>query len=169
MEAQRRTLGEVNAMPNADFVAAFGDVAEHSSWVAERAAQRRPFASRAAMIEAFAAAVRSASREEALALIRAHPDLATRARLTTDSSREQKGAGLDTLNQAEFDHFIALNAGYRERFGFPFILAVKGATKHQILASFEKRIHHSPEVELESAIANVCRIIRFRIEEKVAP
>jgi 2-oxo-4-hydroxy-4-carboxy-5-ureidoimidazoline decarboxylase len=163
------TLDEVNAMTTVDFVSVFGDIAEHSRWVAERAGMGRPFASRAAMVDAFVAAVRSASREEALALIRAHPDLATRARLTSDSSREQKGAGLDALSQAEFDRFIALNAGYRERFGFPFIFAVRGATKHKILASFEERIHHSPEIEFENALANICRILRFRIEDRVAP
>src|SRR5437868_12173711 len=158
MEMRFVALSDVNAMASAGFVSAFGDVAEHSPWVAERAAEHRPFAAREAMIEAFCAAVRAASQDEKLALIRAHPDLATRAKLTRDSSIEQKGAGLDTLTEAELARFTDLNARYRQLFGFPFIFAVKGAGKHQILASFEERLRHSPEAEFDIAIAHICRI-----------
>lgn len=163
------TLAAINAMPRDDFIAAFGDVAEHSPWVAERAAAARPFANRTAMIDAFAAAMRAAGHKEQLALIRAHPDLATRARLTKDSSNEQKGAGLDTLNPVEWARFIDLNAQYKKRFGFPFILAVKGATKERILASFEARIGADPKDEFEMALTQIARIIRFRLEDRVAP
>ena len=162
------TLDEVNRLTEAEFVRRFGDVAEHSPWVAARAAATRPFASRAAMVEAFAAAVAAAGRDECLALIRAHPDLATRARLTEDSTREQAGAGLDTLTAAEFARFTRLNDSYKARFGFPFIFAVKGATKHQILASFEERVTRAPEAEFATAITQVCRIFRFRIEDRVS-
>ncbi|MBL8791667.1 MAG: 2-oxo-4-hydroxy-4-carboxy-5-ureidoimidazoline decarboxylase [Rhizobiales bacterium] len=151
------------------FIAAFGDVAEHSPWVAAAAAALRPFASRDAMVAAFETALRSAGPEAKLALIRAHPDLATRARLTDDSTREQKGAGLDTLSEAELARFTALNTRYRSRFGFPFIFAVRGADKHQILDSFEARIGNSSEAELAMALTQVMRIFRFRIEDRVAP
>lgn len=151
------------------FVTAFGDVAEHSPWVAETVAQARPFDSRAAMIEAFENAVRSASHEAQLALIRAHPDLATRAKLTADSTREQAGAGLDALSAEELARFTDLNGRYKRRFGLPFIFAVKGATKHQILDAFAARIGNPPDQEFTNALAQVCRILQFRIEERVIP
>jgi 2-oxo-4-hydroxy-4-carboxy-5-ureidoimidazoline decarboxylase len=163
------TVDEINAMNTAEFVASFGGIAEHSPWVAEHAAGNRPFATRQTMIDAFCAAVRDASQDDKLALIRAHPDLATRVKLTADSSREQKGAGLDTLTETEFARFTELNARYKKKFGFPFIFAVKGATKHQILAGFEERIGHSAEDEFATAIAQVCRILKFRIEDRVSP
>jgi 2-oxo-4-hydroxy-4-carboxy-5-ureidoimidazoline decarboxylase len=162
-------LAAVNAMPIDAFVAAFGDVAEHSPWVARQAASARPYASRDAMIEAFAEATRAASHDAQLALIRAHPDLATKARLTEDSTREQAGAGLDTLTADEFAIFTSLNARYKSAFGFPFIFAVKGATKHQILASFNERVNNSAEHEFAMAISQIVRIFRFRIEDRVAP
>lgn len=163
------TLKNVNAMTTGDFLAAFGDVAEHSPWVAREAAAFRPFLSRDAMIAAFESAVKSANRDAQLALIRAHPDLATRARLTADSSKEQAGAGLDTLTAEEFSRFTLLNDAYKYRFGFPFIFAVKGATKHMILAAFEERVHNGAETEFDTALAQVCRIFRFRIEDRVTP
>jgi 2-oxo-4-hydroxy-4-carboxy-5-ureidoimidazoline decarboxylase len=166
-------LSTVNDMPEADFVAQFGDVAEHSPWVAEAAARARPYPSRDAMVKAFAAAVAAAPEARRLDLVRAHPDLAGRAALAgeiaADSRREQAGAGLDTLSAAEFARFTELNRRYRERFGFPFILAVKGATKHDILAAFEARLGHTRAAETETALAQIARIFRFRIEDRVAP
>lgn len=163
------TLTAVNAMTADEFTAAFGDVAEHSPWVARLVSALRPFASREAMVEAFTGTVRTAAYEAQLALIRAHPDLATRAKLTGDSTREQAGAGLDTLSPEEFARFTGLNGRYKAKFGFPFIFAVKAATKHRILASFAERVNHATEVEFATALAQVCRIFRFRIEDRVAP
>ena len=166
------SIDDLNRMTAADFTARFGDVAEHSPWVAERAAGARPFTDRDAVAQAFAAALRGAMREEQLAVLRAHPDLAGRAAiagdLSDDSRREQAGAGLDRLTPEEFERFTALNAAYRERFGIPFIFAVKGATAAMILAAFEERVANGQEVELQNAIENVCRIMRFRIEDRVA-
>lgn len=161
------SLAEVNAMSTDVFIAAFGDVAEHSPWVARNAAGLRPFASREAIVEAFSGAVMAATQTAQLALIRAHPDLGTRARLTADSSREQTGAGLDTLSQEEFARFTHLNEYYKAKFDFPFIFAVQGASKHQILASFEERVNHLPDDEFQLALAQICRIFRFRIEDRV--
>lgn len=160
------TLAEINALDALEFVAAFGEIAEHSPWVA--AGVTRPFSSRAAMVHAFTNVVMSAKENLQLSLLRAHPDLATRAKLTADSTDEQKGAGLDALNVEEFAKFTALNDQYKEQNGFPFVFAVKGATKHQILASFEQRIHHSKEDEFKVALQQVCRIIGFRLEMRVA-
>lgn len=162
------SLRDINTMDRPIFVEALGDVAEHSPWVAEEAWQKRPFADRDHLISAFELALRGASRDTKLALIRAHPDLATRARLTTDSSSEQAGAGLDRLTPEEFKRFSALNEAYKTRFGFPFIFAVKEATKEQILQAFEDRITHSPETEFEIALAQIARIFRFRLEDRVS-
>ena len=162
------TIADVNALAPVDFVARFGDVAEHSPWVAREAFAQRPFEDRDAMVEAFATALKSANPDAQRALIRAHPDLATKVRLTEDSSREQAGAGLAALSEAEFASFTTLNAAYKSKFGFPFIFAVKGATKQMILAAFEERISHSPEAEFATAISQICHIFRFRIEDRVA-
>jgi 2-oxo-4-hydroxy-4-carboxy-5-ureidoimidazoline decarboxylase len=166
------TLHEVNKADPTAFLASFGGIAEHTPWVAVRAMAERPFASRAAMVDAFQATVAQASRAEQHALIAAHPDLAGRAAIAgevaADSKKEQAGAGLDKLTADEFARFTELNARYRARFGFPFIFAVKGANKHQILEAFGQRVDGALEEEFWTALAQVMRIIRFRIEDKVS-
>jgi OHCU decarboxylase len=156
-------------MTPAGFAEAFGDIAEHSPWVAREAAGYRPFADRADMIRRFEGALKSANREAKLALLRAHPDLATKARLTDESTREQASAGLNHLTADELARFTELNEAYKRRFGFPFIFAVKGATKEMIFASFEARAHNDIEEEFAMAITQVCRIFSFRIEDRVQP
>lgn len=160
-------IADVNAMTAADFLKAFGDVAEHSSWMAREAAGFRPFTDRDDMIRHFESAFKSANRDAQLALIRAHPDLAGRAKLTDDSTREQAGAGLNNLTTEEFARFTVLNDAYKQRFGFPFIFAVKGATKQMILESFEARVENAADAEFAMALSQVCRIFRFRIEDRV--
>jgi 2-oxo-4-hydroxy-4-carboxy-5-ureidoimidazoline decarboxylase len=157
----------VNSMSAQEFLAEFGGIAEHSAWVAEMAMAKRPFATPAAMIMAFQQAVLDASKTAQLALLNAHPDLATKAKLTQDSTNEQKGVGLDQLSKVEFDHFTALNNAYKAKNHFPFIFAVKGATKDQILAGFEQRIQNDTETEFKTALHQVCKIIAFRLEAKV--
>lgn len=163
------SIETVNAMSPLAFLETFGDVAEHSPWVAREASAFRPFGSREDMINRFEHALRAANGDAQLALLRAHPDLATKARLTDDSTREQAGAGLNTLTAEEFSRFTGLNTGYRQRFGFPFIFAVRGATKHMILESFTARAGNSPAAEIDTALAQVCRIFRFRLEDRVSP
>jgi 2-oxo-4-hydroxy-4-carboxy-5-ureidoimidazoline decarboxylase len=155
------------AEANAAGASAFADIAEHSSWVAEVAFKHAPFKSREDMIQRFAAAVMATNRPAQLTLLNAHPDLATRAELTEDSTKEQMGVGLDSLSAAEFAHFAKLNEAYRAKNEFPFIFAVKGATKKQILAGFESRIENNTAKEFETALEQVFRIIRFRLEERV--
>ena len=162
------TITDVNALSPAAFIAMFGDVAEHSPWVAREASGFRRFATRDTMIAAFETAVRSANPEAQLALIRAHPDLAGKAKLTDDSNREQAGAGLDRLSADEMARFTVLNDAYKAKFGFPFIFAVKGASKHMILEGFEARLSNAADAEFAMAISQVCRIFRFRIEDRVA-
>ena len=172
MNAALITVAGVNALDLRTFVERFGDVAEHSPWVAEVAAGSRPFESREVLIDAFGRAVENASSEAQLNLLRAHPDLAGRASLANelggDSCREQAGAGLDQLTASELERFTALNARYGRRFGFPFVFAVKGVTKAQIFEAFEDRIGNSLAEERQTALDNVRRILRFRLEERVA-
>jgi 2-oxo-4-hydroxy-4-carboxy-5-ureidoimidazoline decarboxylase len=153
-----------------DFVARFGGIFEHSSWVAERGydglAQGESTA--AAVHSAMADAFRKASHDERLAVLRAHPDLAGKLAisgdLTEDSRKEQAGAGLDRLSPSEHARFTELNDSYVKKFGFPFIIAVKGLNKDDILAAFERRIGNSVEQEFETACAQVEKIARLRLE-----
>ncbi len=157
----------INALP--DLVTEFGDIAEHAPWVAELASQERPFSDRQAMIKAFQNAILTADKTLQLSLVRAHPDLAGKAKLTKDSQSEQQGAGLDTLTKQELARFTRLNDNYKSRFGFPFIFAVKGADKFDILESFEQRINNDSASEFAMALEMVCRIVSFRLHDKVAP
>jgi 2-oxo-4-hydroxy-4-carboxy-5-ureidoimidazoline decarboxylase len=169
MTAYPIDIDEVNAMDAAAFVAAFRDVAEATAWVTIEAEGDRPFASREAMVAAFASAIVDGDPERQMALLQAHPDLAARTRLTDASAREQRGAGLDRLTAAEHRRMDKLNAAYRERFGFPFILAVRGATKGDIIAALEARLKNPPAAEFTRALVEVQRIVRHRIEDRVAP
>lgn len=162
------TLEDINALDRAAFVAALGSVFEHSPWVAERAHAARPFESREALHSAMAAAMYGAPRAEQLALLRAHPELAGRAAirglLTADSTEEQAGAGLTQCSADEFARLNELNARYNARFGFPFIIAVKGHDRAGILAEFARRVEHDPAMEFKEALAQVARIARFRLD-----
>jgi 2-oxo-4-hydroxy-4-carboxy-5-ureidoimidazoline decarboxylase len=162
------TLDVLNRMSAAEFEKGLGEVFERSPWVAARAAAARPFATIEDLHGAMAAAVRRASRDEQLALLRAHPDLAGRAAragaLSASSIAEQSGAGLDRLDDAEFERFGRLNAAYREKFGFPFIIAVRRHDKHAILAAFETRLLNTPPQEIDSALAQVFEIARLRLD-----
>lgn len=159
------TLAELNSLDRARFVEAIGWVFEHSPWVAERAWARRPFPGLTALHAALVAEVNSAHRVAQDALLCAHPDLGTRARVSSASASEQAGAGLDRLTPEEFDRLERLNSAYREKFGFPFLLAVKGSTKYDILQALERRLVSSPEEEHREALRQVYRIAEFRLRD----
>ena len=162
------TLREVNESDRLRFVEKVGWVFEHSPWVAERAWTEKPFTSLDDLHRAMAAAVTAATPEEQLSLLRAHPDLGARASLSTASATEQAGAGLDHLTPEEFEHLRRLNSAYRDKFGFPFLYAVKGSTKHDILKALEARLPASREREMAEALSQVARIARFRLEELIS-
>lgn len=161
-------LETLNKLSSEDFARALGGVFEDSPWVAEAVHEKRPFASLNALHSAMVEAVQQAGPEQQLALIRAHPDLAGKAALagevTEHSKKEQAGAGLDRLSADEYRRFHHLNTAYRERFGFPFLLAVKGRGKASILASFEERLKNDPATEKIRALAEIAKIARFRLE-----
>ena len=154
----------LNALDRELFVRAVGWIFEDSPWIAERAWARRPFASLDVLHSVMGDEVRRATRDEQLALLRAHPDLGTRARMTAASQSEQSGAGLDRMPPDAFTSLQQKNAEYREKFGFPFLYAVKGATWPQILKALEERLQNSPDDEFQTALEQVFRIARFRLE-----
>lgn len=164
-------LTDVNAMDREAFVAALGGIFEHSPWVAQRAFDARPFASVDALHAAMEAAMRAAPRAEQLALIRAHPELAGRAmvrkELTADSTREQAGAGLTECAPEEHARLVHLNARYSAKFGFPFILAVKGYDRAGVIAEFARRVDRDVEAEFAEALAQITRITRLRLDAQV--
>jgi len=162
------TLAELSALDCAAFVDAVGWVFEHSPWVAERAWRRRPFGSLDDLVAAMTAELEKGTDAELLALLRAHPDLGSRARMTDASRDEQAGAGLDNLAPAEFARLHELNAAYRTKFGFPFLYAVRGGTKHDILEALEARIPACREEEVNEALRQVLRIARFRLEDTLS-
>ncbi|HVY04613.1 MAG TPA: 2-oxo-4-hydroxy-4-carboxy-5-ureidoimidazoline decarboxylase [Burkholderiales bacterium] len=153
------------------FVAHLDGIYEHSPWVAERSWKGRPFRSRDALHAAMQDAVAAASHEEQLALIRAHPELAGRlgvAETLTDASRsEQAGAGLDRCTPEEFARLQELNAAYREKFDFPFIVAVRGLTRGHIIAQMEQRLAHTREQEFSACLVEIGRIAGFRLHDLV--
>jgi beta-ureidopropionase / N-carbamoyl-L-amino-acid hydrolase len=164
-------LEHLNRIPKAQFVAALGAIFEHSPWVAERVASARPFKSGLALHAAMSDAVLRAPAELQTALILAHPELAGRAaqrgELTHASSGEQKGAGLSTLTAEQFERLSTLNRQYRERFGFPFIVAVKGHTPETVIASLSARVLHEAAEERLVALQQICRIARFRLADLI--
>jgi 2-oxo-4-hydroxy-4-carboxy-5-ureidoimidazoline decarboxylase len=166
------SLRDLNAADRAAFARALGAIFEGSPWVAERAWAARPYATVRDLHAAMVAAARDSSREAQIALLRAHPDLAGRAAragaMSESSVAEQASAGLDRLTGEEFARFHRLNAAYREKFGFPFIIAVRHHEKSSILAAFERRLGHSREEEIEAALAEVAAIAWLRLEALVS-
>jgi allantoate deiminase/N-carbamoyl-L-amino-acid hydrolase len=163
------TLERLNSISAPDFVAALASIFEHSPWVAERVAALRPFPSVITLHQAMSAAVLQAEEAVQLALIRAHPELAGRAALRGDvtptSTSEQKGAGLSALTQAQLTHLQSLNAEYAARFGFPFVLAVKGHTPDSVIATLAERVSHDAQQERSVALREICRIGYFRLAD----
>lgn len=155
----------INSLDKEQFTEQLGWVFEHSPWVAERAWHSRPFRSVEELSTYMNQVVASATHAEQLALLCAHPDLGTRAKVSQSSASEQAGAGLDQLTSEEFEKLLHLNTAYRAKFGFPFLYAVKGSDKHQILAALEARLELEAEAEFQVALAQVYRIARFRLEE----
>jgi len=170
MTAQTVPLSALGRISPAEFTALLGAVYEHSPWVAERALGLRGptgFSSRAEVHASLVASVYAASAEEQRALLNAHPELAGRetsaGALTAASLAEQTGAGLTAMSADDVTRLRDLNARYRERFGFPFIVAVRNHTQAAIFGSLEARLHNTPTMEFNNALAQVCEIARLRL------
>ncbi|MES2090141.1 MAG: 2-oxo-4-hydroxy-4-carboxy-5-ureidoimidazoline decarboxylase, partial [Pseudomonadota bacterium] len=169
------TLAQLNAADPASFVALLDGVYEHSPWIAQHAALARPFKSLAHLKFVLAHLVRQASTPQQLSLIRAHPELAGKAavagQLTAESTQEQSQAGLTHCTADEFDRLQQLNRDYNARFGWPFILAVRGPrgtglSRTQIIETFERRLQHPPSFEQAECLRNIHRIAELRLNDK---
>lgn len=169
------TIDQLNAATPAEAAALLDGTYEHSPWIAQRALAARPFRSLAHLKHALVKVVGAASADEQLGLIRAHPELAGKAMvsktLTAESTNEQSKAGLTDCTPEEFAKIQQLNAGYNAKFGFPFILAVRGPrgtglSKREIIDTFERRLHHHPDFELGEALRNIHRIAEIRLDDK---
>lgn len=165
-------LAELSGLPQADFVARLEGIFEHSPWIAERAWRAGPFASIEALHSALCLVVDTAAPSEQLGLIRAHPELAGKeanaGTLTTASNAEQRGAGLDRCSTDELQRLRRLNSDYRQRFGFPFVVAVKGLTRYQIMDTVEARLNNDRDTEFRTCLREIGKIARFRLDARFA-
>ena len=163
------TLVHLNALDRAAFTAALGHLFEHSPWVAEETWPEHPFRDAGHLHAELCATMRAAPKEKQLALICAHPDLAGRLaqqnQLTAESTREQASAGLNQMSTAELTAFQELNASYRTRFGFPFIICARLNARAAILAAMQARVGNSPETEFQTALGEIEKIAQLRLDD----
>lgn len=158
-------LSELNQMSQEAFVDALGWVFEDSPWVAQKTWMKRPFANVTSLHQTMIKVVQEASLDQQLALIRAHPDLATKVKMSASSVQEQAAAGLDQLTSEECDRFHFLNQAYKDKFDFPFIIAVKNHTKESILKAFDTRLKNTLDEELKLSLSEIAQIAWFRLLE----
>jgi len=176
MSTSHITLNQINTLPRAEAAALLTGLYEHSDWIAEQALDARPFASAAALKHAMVEVLNRAGYDAQVALVRAHPELAGKAMvtksLTAESTNEQSKAGLTDCTPQEFAHIQQLNASYNAKFGFPFILAVRGPrgtglSRRQIIDTFERRLDNHPDYELAECLRNIHRIVEIRLNDKL--
>ena len=162
-------MESINELDRAAFVERYGELFEHSPWVAEDAYSDRPFADKDELFEALCSAMYSAPKAKQLALIRAHPDLAGKAAiegsLTKSSKREQASAGLDRLTPDEYEQFTRTNTAYKKRFNFPFVVCAREHTKESILRVAAERLEHTRDEEVRVALEEIAKIARLRLED----
>jgi 2-oxo-4-hydroxy-4-carboxy-5-ureidoimidazoline decarboxylase len=163
------SLSELNQLSQVAFTEALGSVFEHTPSIAERVWHDRPFTTVLALHQQMVTAMHTLTSDQQLALIRAHPDLGSKAKMAPDSVAEQAGAGLDQLSEEEFTRFCTLNRQYQSQFGFPFIIAVKNHTKASILAAFITRLTHTQAQEQAQALLEIAEIARFRLLSYIQP
>tara|TARA_B100001750_G_C15081845_1_gene386282 strand:- start:95 stop:598 length:504 start_codon:yes stop_codon:yes gene_type:complete len=160
-------INKINKLSQSEFVKVFANIFEKTEWIAKELYKQVPFDNFEELSLKMLNIFENASREKKLKILNAHPDLANKTRissLTSDSIKEQNSVGLDTCTKEEFEEFKKLNETYK-KFGFPFILAVTGKNKIEILNNFKKRISSDPEIEFNEAIKQVKQIANFRLKE----
>lgn len=161
------TIAEVSQLSQAEFVDLLGDIFEETPAVAEQAWAARPFADVSALHQAMVTVVEQMPPAEQLELIQAHPELGSRVQMADASVQEQAGAGLDQLNREEYERFQTLNSAYREKFGFPFIVAVKGHDKESILQMYERRLENNRAEEIGRSLTEISKIAQFRLADLI--
>ena len=161
-------LNKIDKLSETEFTEVFGNIFENASWIAEKLYKQKPFKDFQDLSKKMIIIFESADNENKLKILNSHPDLADKAKigsLTADSNKEQSNAGLDRCTEKEFNKFKNLNTEYKNKFGFPFILAVKGRSKLEILDNFKKRVLYDKQIEFNEAIKQVKQIASLRLEE----
>jgi 2-oxo-4-hydroxy-4-carboxy-5-ureidoimidazoline decarboxylase len=161
-------LTQLNGMERDQFVAVLGEIFEGTPAIARQAWDQRPFTNVESLHQCMVEMMNRMTVDEQMVLIRSHPELSSKARMAEASVKEQAGVGLDQLTQEEYQQFQDLNQAYQERFGFPFIVAVKNHTKASILEAFQTRLRNSVEAERRQALAEIVQIARFRLDEMLS-
>jgi len=159
------SINEINQLSKNDFIDIFGNVFEKTYWIADKAFNMKPYENSQELLSTIIEIYENSSKEECLKIFNAHPKLAVEKKLTEDSQKEQDNANLNQCNNKEFNEFQNLNTEYIKKFGFPFIIAVKGKNKNEILINFRKRIKNKINLEFEEAKKQVKKIASFRLKE----
>jgi len=159
------SVGKVNNLRKSDFISIFGNVFEKTQWIAEKAYNSKPYKNFEELFSKMMEIFENSKKERHLEILNAHPDLAIEKKLTEDSKNEQKNAILDQCTDEEFVEFRKLNNEYKKKFGFPFIIAVKGKNKEEILNNFRQRLTNNINLEFEEAKKQVKKIASFRLSE----
>lgn len=167
LEEMGTSIQELNQMSEADFISTLGWIFESSPWIAEKAWGKLPFHSKEHLKETLVMIVQKAGKSAQLALLQAHPDLGTRLKISDVSLKEQRNAGLETLSEQEYEDLSLLNWLYVEKFGFPFIMAVKGQDKKTILTAIKERIYSSIDEEWKQALEEVFKIASYRLDDTI--
>ena len=160
-------INKINKLPKSEFIKVFANIFENARWIAEKLYNQKPFNNFEELSSKILNIFETTTRDKQLKILNAHPDLANKTKislLTPDSLKEQTNAGLDQCTKEEFSEFKKLNDTYK-KFGFPFILAVKGKTKIEILNNFRKRISSDPEIEFDEAVKQAKQIASLRLKE----
>lgn len=160
-------IAQLNQMSQAEFTAALGEIWEETPQIAEKAWHDKPFKDLDSLHQAMVAVVDSMSESEQMALIKAHPDLGSKAKMADASVEEQAGVGLDRLSESEYQRFHSLNQAYKDKFSFPFIIAVKNHTLESILEAFTQRLENDRTTEQQQALTEIKKIARLRLESLI--
>ncbi|KAM3090474.1 2-oxo-4-hydroxy-4-carboxy-5-ureidoimidazoline decarboxylase [Phormidesmis sp. 146-35] len=161
------SIAQLNQLSQPEFVEVLGAIFEDTPAIAHQVWHQRPFKDVTDLHQKMIAVVNDMTQVEQLTLIKAHPDLGSKTKMAEASVKEQSGVGLDRLTREEYNQFQALNQAYKDRFGFPFIVAVKNHTKQTILEAFDRRLHHSFELEITQALTEIFEIARFRLHDLI--
>ena len=159
------SIEKVNQLSENEFIGTFGNVFEKTNWIANKAFNLKPYNNFEELISTIIKIYENSSREDCLKIFNAHPELAIEKKLTEDSHKEQKSANLNRCNDEEFNEFKNLNLKYRKKFGFPFIIAVKGKKKEEILENFRQRFTNDVTKEFNETKEQVKKIANFRLKE----
>jgi 2-oxo-4-hydroxy-4-carboxy-5-ureidoimidazoline decarboxylase len=159
------SIDKFNKLSKAEFISIFRNIFEKTEWIAERCYESKPYNNLDELVSKMMKIFENIEKERHLEILNSHPDLAVEKKLTEDSKNEQKNANLNQCSEEEFKELKELNERYKKKFGFPFIIAVKGKNRQEILVNFRKRIINTIDLELEEAKQQVKKIATFRLRE----